>query len=757
MLKQLNRFRHSLVLKLIVSVGLTLLVSISVWAYFNIRSQRTKVMENFVAGTNRLGATIKLGTHYSMMLNSRDEINEIIKNISKLKEIENIRIYNKEGKIKFSNRPAELDLATNIKAEACDICHRSEPPLDKLDLSERTRILYSPKGHRMLGIIDPIYNEPGCSAGGCHIHPRDKKILGALDVVISLEETDRAIFSIEKEMIILALFVFFITSTIIFFFVLKFVNEPIRKLIAGTRRIAGGNYYGKVEIDQDDEMGQLAKAVNSMGQKIGEKQADLNAQRDEYQTLFEHVPCLITVQDRNFRLLRYNYDFAKNFNPQPGDFCFHAYKGRSEKCPVCPVEKTFEDGLSHYGEESGIDKDGILTHWLFTTSPIRNEKGEIVAAMEISLNITERKRLEEELKKSEIKYHAIFNNIPNPVFVLKKDTLVILDCNDSVKGIYGFDKDEIINSPFLGLFMEKERASVEAEIRNSPVINQVKQLHKNGDTIFVNIRISPSAYPGEKVLLVTTSDITERLEAEQLLIQASKMTTLGEMASGVAHELNQPLSVIKTASSFIIRKTNQNEKIEDQIMSTMVNKIDSSVDRASKIINHMRLFARKSDMEREKVNVNEILENAFEIFSQQLKIRDIEVVWDTEDNLSEIKADSSRLEQVFINLLINARDAIEDLYPPGQDTKGDKKITLRTRSAGGTVIVEVCDTGIGIPDTILDKIFEPFFTTKEVGKGTGLGLSISYGIIKDCGGSITAESEPGKGACFIMQFPVAAE
>ncbi|MDP3283305.1 MAG: PAS domain-containing sensor histidine kinase, partial [Desulfobacterales bacterium] len=222
MLKQLNHFRHSLVSKLIITVGFTLLISISIWAYFNIRSQKIKMMENFVAGTNRLSATIKLGTHYSMMLNSRHEINEIIKNISRLKEIENIRIYNKAGKIKFSNRPAELDVATNIKAEACDICHRSEPPLDNLDLPERTRISYSPKGYRMLGIIDPIYNEAGCSAGGCHIHPRDKKILGALDVVISLEETDKAIFSIEKEMTILALFVFFITSAIIFIFVLKF-------------------------------------------------------------------------------------------------------------------------------------------------------------------------------------------------------------------------------------------------------------------------------------------------------------------------------------------------------------------------------------------------------------------------------------------------------------------------------------------------------------------------------------------------------
>jgi len=756
MFKRLNHFRHSIVLKLIVTVGLTLLISISVWAYFNIRSQKIKMMENFAAGTNRLSATIKLGTHYSMMLNSRHEINEIIKNIAKLKEIENIRIYNKAGEIKFSNRPAELDVATNIKAEACDICHRSEPPLDDLDISERTRIFYSPKGYRMLGIIDPIYNEPGCSTDACHVHPKNKKILGALDVVISLEETDRAIFSIEKEMTILALFVFFITSAFIFLFVLKFVNEPIRKLIDGTRRIAGGDYSGKVEIDQDDEMGQLANAVNSMGQKIGEKQADLNAQRDEYQTLFEHVPCLITVQDRNFRLLRYNHDFAKSFNPRPGDFCFHAYKGRNEKCPVCPVEKTFEDGLSHFGEESGIDKDGTLTHWLFTTSPILNEKGEIVAAMEISLNITERKRLEEELTKSEIKYHAIFNNIPNPVFVLKQDTLDILDCNDSVKGVYGFDKDEIMNAPFLGLFMEKERASVEAEIRNSPVITQVKQLCRNGSTIFVNIRISPSEYPGEKVFLVTTSDITKRLEAEQLLIQASKMTTLGEMASGVAHELNQPLSVIKTASSFIIRKTNQHEKIEDQIMSTMVNKIDTSVDRASKIINHMRLFARKSDMEFEEINVNVILGNAFEIFSQQLKLRDIEVIWETEENLSEIKADSSRLEQVFINLLINARDALEELYPPGRDIKGDKKIILKTRSAGRIVIAEVCDTGIGIPEVILDRIFEPFFTTKEVGKGTGLGLSISYGIIKECGGNITAKSEPGKGTCFIMKFPAAA-
>jgi len=194
----------------------------------------------------------------------------------------------------------------------------------------------------------------------------------------------------------------------------------------------------------------------------------------------------------------------------------------------------------------------------------------------------------------------------------------------------------------------------------------------------------------------------------------------------------------------------------------MLRKADSNVDRASKIINHMRQFARKSDMEFEKVQVNDVLKNAFEIFSQQLKLREIEVMWNLQENLPLIKADPSRLEQVFINLLLNARDAIEEetnqsaqtLSQPAIYEKIDKKISLTTNYDDKRVIVEVCDTGSGIPANLLNKIFEPFFTTKEVGKGTGLGLSISYGIIKECSGNIRAKSETGKGACFVMEFPI---
>ena len=754
MLKELPKIRHSLISKLIVSVGLMLLASLATWAYFNINYQKDKFMKDIVAGTDRLINTIRLGTHYAMMLNSRDDINQIIQNISAQKEIENIRLYNKEGQIKFSNNVEEVDRLTNIEAEACYICHRSEPPLTEVGLDIRTRIFDSPKGYRLLGIISPIRNEPGCATDDCHVHPQGKKILGALDLVVSLEDTDRAILKAQEGMMGLTIFLFLLISTIIFVFVLRFVNRPIRKLISETHRIAEGDYLTKVNIEHQDEMGQLAAAINQMSDNIAAKQRELNEQRDEYQTLFEGVPCLITVQDRNFRLLRYNREFYDRFAPDPLDYCFHAYKGRREKCIDCPVEKTFKDGMLHYAEETGRNKDGSLTHWIVRTSPIKNASGEIVAAMEMSLDITQRKQLEEKLKESEKKYHEIFNNIPNPVFVLDMDSLEILDCNESIKPIYGYAKKEILGRSFTDLFLEADRDQYASKIRHTSVMNQVKHQNKAGKTLVVNIRISPSDYPGKRVLLVTTSDITKRLEVEQQLIQASKMATLGEMATGIAHELNQPLSVIKTASSFSIKKIDKNELIEGEILTKIFMKIDSNVDRATKIINHMRQFARKSDSDLEKIQVNEVLKRAFEIFSQQLKLRGIKVVWDIEKELPKINADPSRLEQVFINLLLNARDAIEEKWGPKESNQDRKKILLRTRCNRSNVICEVCDTGKGVPGNIADKIFEPFFTTKEVGKGTGLGLSISYGIIKDCGGSISVSANTPEGACFIIKFPI---
>jgi histidine kinase len=734
-------------------VGLTLLLSISTWAYFNIKYQTQKIMKDIMVGTDRLSNTIILGAHYAMMLNSREDINHIINNISKQKEIDTIRIYNKKGQIKFSNRTSEIERMTNIKAEACDVCHRKEPPLAELDLSQKTRTFYSSQGHRLLGIISPIRNETGCSSDSCHVHPEGKKILGALDVVVSLEQTDSDIAFLENGIIALAVFAFLVTSAIIFVFVLKFVNQPIKKLIDASNLIARGEYLSNIDINQNDEMGQLFVAINKMGKRIASKQAQLKKQRDEYQNLFELVPCLVTIQDQNYQLVSYNKEFEETFNPTPGDFCFRVYKKRDEKCEICPVEKTFEDGRSHYGQETGMDKNGNTTYWLSRTSPIQDARGNIVSVMEVCLDITRMKQLEERLEKSERKYYAIFNNIPNAVFVLNMNTLEILDCNKSVKDVYGFEKDEITGRSFLDLFLDEEKDHYAFKIMTSAYVNQAKHVDKDGKTLFAAIRVSPSEYLGQKVLLVTTSDITKRLEAEQQLIHAGKMATLGEMATGIAHELNQPLSVIKTASNFCLKKINSNEIIEDKDLYTMLEKIDRNVNRSANIISHMRQFARKSDVVLAEVQINDVLKRAFDIFSQQLKVRGIDVAWDIEQNLPTIMADPSRLEQVFINLLLNARDAIEEKWWSPEPAMGLKKITLKTTLEGSTVVVEVRDTGVGVSKDIADKLFEPFFTTKEVGKGTGLGLSISYGIIKDCQGDIKVTMNEQGETCFRITFP----
>ena len=750
-----NRYRHSLVSKLLFSIGLTLLISLSVWGYFHLRFVKQKSMNDASENIDRLSNTIRLGLHYAMMINSRDDIAQIIHNVARQNDIENIRIYNKEGEIKYSNHPEEVERLTNIKAEACDICHKTDPPIMTVELSERVRIIESGQGYRLMGIISPVYNEVGCSTDACHVHPPDKKVLGALDLVFSLRQIDHEIASHEHTATLLVGAIFVSTAAMIIFIIVRFVTRPIGLLIRGARRIERGDYATYVQINQKDEMRELATAINQMGRAIGEKTEALNRQRDEYQNLFEMVPCIITVQDRDYRLIGFNREFAEKFAPRIGDYCYQVYKGRDRKCVDCPVEKTFQDGKSHFSEESGIDKDGTVKHWFVRTSPIKNEDGQIVAAMEMNLDITERKHLEERLAQSEIKYHAIFNNIPNPVLVLDPKTLEILDHNDSVTAVYGYKENELIGRSFLDLFWDRNSAALDDHLRSANLIERAKHRSKEGKQRFVTIRISPSAYGGNQVLLVTLSDITKRLETEQQLIQAGKMATLGEMATGVAHELNQPLSVIKTASNFFMRKIRKKEPIEDSILYTLAEEIDSHVQRAAKIISHMRQFGRKSDeIILHPVQLEDIVQQAFELFSQQLKVRGIEVQREMAAGLPPIAGDAGRLEQVLINLLINSRDSIEERWANDPQAAGAKQIILRAFQRDHKVVLEISDTGTGIPEPFLEKIFEPFFTTKKVGQGTGLGLSISYGIIQECGASIYARSDPQGGACFVLEFPI---
>ena len=398
-------------------------------------------------------------------------------------------------------------------------------------------------------------------------------------------------------------------------------------------------------------------------------------------------------------------------------------------------------------------------HALDIISPIKKAQGEAVAAMEMFLDTAARKDMESGPEGTDTP-QAHGANTPAPMFVLEADTLRILDCNPSVQQTYGFGHSELLGKSFLELFRQEDRESYRRKLARQELHNRVVHVAKDGRLLFVAVRVSPSELSGRKVLLVTTTDVTRRLESEQQLIQTAKMATLGEMATGVAHELIQPLTVIKTAASFLRGKAERGEALDKDTLNDLIVEIDTHVDRATKIVNHLREFGRKPEMKCEPVDAVGVLLRALDIFGQQLRQRGIEVVQDAEGALPLVLADAGRLEQVFINMLVNARDAIEEKWraggQAGQEPEGPKRITLSVRSQGRFVEVEIADTGCGISPGVQEKIFEPFFTTKEVGKGTGLGLSISYGIIKDCGGDIHVDSRPGEGARFAITLPVAA-
>ncbi len=243
------------------------------------------------------------------------------------------------------------------------------------------------------------------------------------------------------------------------------------------------------------------------------------------------------------------------------------------------------------------------------------------------------------------------------------------------------------------------------------------------------------------------------LSSEEQLVQAAKMATLGEMSAGVAHELNQPLSVLATAASILTKQAQRPGGPEPQVLVQVARELNEQVQRATRIIEHLREFGRKGEVTRRPVDLERPLQGVFQLLGRQLRLHDIEVEQELPPDLPPVWGDANRLEQVFVNLVLNARDAIEQRRRHEPGLRG--RIRVAARRQGDQVVVVVSDNGAGIPPQVRQRIFEPFFTTKEVGKGTGLGLSISYGIVRDYGGAIRFTSRTGEGTTFEVCLPVA--
>ena len=430
------------------------------------------------------------------------------------------------------------------------------------------------------------------------------------------------------------------------------------------------------------------------------------------------------------------------------------------------IEQAFEaeEFFPHLGESG---------KWIyFTGAPIKSPEGKVIGAIETLWDKTETKKAEKErevknqeiealfekYKDSEEKYRSLFNNNPTSIFIIDSRTFEILDVNNRGMEVYGYERNELLGTSFIDLGDREDETIIrglrEIQKDKSTLLPKKRHYKKGKRVIFVNINVCCAEYSRRDVLIASATDITESIEKETQLIQAGKMATLGTMAAGMAHEINQPLNVIQICADLFLKMTRKGQTVSPEDMETMAKDIIDNVERASGVIRHVRDFARQSERNLKRIVINDPVNDVFKVLGHQLTVHNIEVELDLDQEIPTIWAEHNRLEQVFMNLVTNAIDAMDEKDSRAKSHPVEKKLKISSFTREGHVCVTVSDTGVGMTDDVREKLFEPFFTTKAPGKGTGLGISISYGIIKDYSGTIEVKTEPDKGSVFIIKFPV---
>lgn len=349
---------------------------------------------------------------------------------------------------------------------------------------------------------------------------------------------------------------------------------------------------------------------------------------------------------------------------------------------------------------------------------------------------------EEELRKTRDQLQLIFHGIKDYIFLLDP-YCTILDVNDSFLKAYNLKRDNVIGQKLYTLLygyneVNPACANIASYTSGEPYRELVKQDKKELERYVFPV------YDNERNLVNRIEyirDVTVESKLREQLFQAEKLSSLGEILSGVTHELNNPLTGI-IGYCELIRETTKDEKLKDQL-----HRIDDAAIRCKKIIENLLSFAREKKIERQYSSINYLIKQTLELKTYQLRIDNIEVILDLCENLPYTMVDPYAIQQVFLNIINNAHLSMIE--------KGGKgKLFIRSEYTDRGIHILFTDTGVGIPEQNLKRIFDPFFTTREVGKGTGLGLSISYGIIKEHNGDIYVESAPGEGSTFIVELPI---
>lgn len=424
------------------------------------------------------------------------------------------------------------------------------------------------------------------------------------------------------------------------------------------------------------------------------------------------------------------------------------------------VQKTINDFLA--GDAVTINFEYKIRRyngderWLYSSGvALRDAKtGRVRRLVGSTGDISERKQAEVALKDSEARFRSITEAHPVPVAIIALGDSKMLYASPGVESLLGISLDELVGYPAAHYFADPQRhQQMLIDLVNLGSVDGLETyvIHADGHEIPVALSARLIDYQDQHAAVIGLLDLTERKEAEEeiasqrrALEQSEKLAALGSLLAGVAHELNNPLSVVVGQSTLLM------ESSSDPKTQTRADKIKKAAERCTKIVKNFLALARRKDPERRQVNLNNVINTAFELIMPQLKNDNVEATLELDSALPDVSADADQLNQILTNLVLNAKQALIDQPEP-------RLITVKTSVGDNAVQLRVSDNGPGVPEHIRARIFEPFFTTKKEGRGTGIGLSLSLGLAEAHGGSIKYEETPGGGATFVLSLPMQHE
>ena len=369
-------------------------------------------------------------------------------------------------------------------------------------------------------------------------------------------------------------------------------------------------------------------------------------------------------------------------------------------------------------------------------------------------DLAERIEMQRALRASEEQYRAMFDASIDGLALLSVGGEIV-DINQALWSMYGCSREELLDAGALNRTGSQQVPALAGVLRTVPVGQpfhaEVTDRRKDASALELEVHGIPMQYQSRPHVLIIARDITEKKRAaeelgrqREMLHQREKLAALGSLLAGVAHELNNPLSVVVARAAML-------EEQDDPRTRTAASKIRAAAERCARIVRTFLAMARKQQPERIPVALREVVSAALDITGYALKTSGVEVTLDLDPRLPPVLADPDQLHQVFMNLIINAQQALQD-RPPQRELR----LTSRWDVHAGAVRIDVADNGPGIPASILSRIFEPYFTTKPAGAGTGVGLAVCLGIVEAHGGTLSVESTEGSGTVFTVRLPAAA-